>query len=114
MLKCGFAYLIGTLATFVPVISSVLGQSDEKHTVATITVYFHPARTKGSMLEALVCATVAFLYATFVSIASMSVSVLFEDRLHLLPLGHAVVLIAFCGGGLGFVGWVKLRRGDPL
>ncbi|KAI5308941.1 Aluminum-activated malate transporter 1 [Ascosphaera atra] len=44
----------------------------------------------------------------------MSVSMFFDDTLHMLPLGHAIVLVVFCGGGLGFVGWVKQRLGDPL
>lgn len=82
--------------------------------VATITVYFHPARSLGSMFDALICAFAAFLYAAFVSITSMSVSAFFSDTLDLMPLGHAIVLIVFCGGGLGFVGWVKQSKGDPL
>ncbi|KAK2865454.1 hypothetical protein FQN49_003554 [Arthroderma sp. PD_2] len=114
ILKCSLAYLLGTMATFVPVLSQFLGQQGGKHTVATVTVYFHPARTKGSMLEALMLAIIAFCYAAFINITSMSVSVLFEDVFHLLPLGHAIILIVFCGGGLGFVGWVKQRRGNPL
>lgn len=114
MLKCSLAYLLGTMATFVPFLSSMLGQQDGKHTVATITVYFHPARTIGSMVEALICASLAFVYAAFISITSMAVSVFFQDSVHLLPLGHAVVLLVFCGGGLGFIGWVKQRLGNPL
>ncbi|KKK21954.1 hypothetical protein AOCH_002983 [Aspergillus ochraceoroseus] len=73
VLKCSLAYLLGSLATFVPAIAAFLGQQDGKHMVATIT-----------------------------------------DTLHMLPLGHAVVLIVFCGGGLGFIGWTKQRLGDPL
>ncbi|KAF3480307.1 uncharacterized protein GIQ15_05654 [Arthroderma uncinatum] len=114
ILKCSLAYLLGTMATFVPVLSQFLGQQGGKHTVATVTVYFHPARTKGSMIEALMLAMIAFCYAAFITITSMSVSVLFEDVFHLLPLGHAIILIVFCGGGLGFIGWVKQRRGNPL
>jgi hypothetical protein len=82
--------------------------------VATITVYFHPARTIGSMLEALICAFSAFFYAAAVSVASMAVSYFFESKLDLLPVGHAIVLLVFCGGGLGFVGWVKQRLSQPL
>ncbi|EEP76085.1 conserved hypothetical protein [Uncinocarpus reesii 1704] len=114
VLKCSLAYLLGTLATFVPPIAALLGQQGGKHTVATITVYFHPARTMGSMLFALVCASVAFIYASLISVMSMGVSVFFEDAVHLLPLGHAIVLLVFCGGGLGLVGWVKQKMGDPL
>lgn len=113
ILKCSLAYLLGSLATFIPAISTFLGHQDGKHLVATITVYFHPARSRGSMFQALICALLAFLYAAFISITSMCVAMAFEN-LDLLPVGHAVVLILFCGGGLGFVGWTKQRLNDPL
>jgi hypothetical protein len=114
VLKCSFAYVLGSLATFVPPISGLLGQQDGKHMVATITVYFHPARSIGSMLEALICAFTAFLYAALICVTSMAVSVFFTDTLDLMPIGHAIVLIVFVGGGLGFVGWIKQKLGDPL
>ncbi|KAF3896960.1 Actin cortical patch component [Trichophyton interdigitale] len=114
ILKCSLTYLLGSMATFVPVLYRFLGDQSGKHTVATVTVYFHPARTKGSMMEAFILAFIAFCYAAFISITSMSVSVIFQDGLHMLPLGHVIILIVFCGGGLGFIGWVKQRRGDPL
>ncbi|EEH38076.2 actin-interacting protein [Paracoccidioides lutzii Pb01] len=114
VLKCSIAYMIGTLGTFLPAFADFLGQQDGKHMVATVTVYFHPARTKGSMILATIYAFLAFIYAALISVTSMGISVFFEDKLDLLPLGHAIVLLVFCGGGLGFVGWVKLRRADPL
>lgn len=114
VLKCSFAYFLGSLATFVPAIAAMLGQQDGKHMVATITVYFHPARSQGSMFEAMVLAAIAFAYAAFIGFASMGVSILFGRVLDLVALGHAVVLIVFCGGGLGFVGWIKQRLGNPL
>lgn len=114
VLKCSLAYLLGSLATFVPAIASFLGHQDGKHMVATVTVYFHPARSQGGMYKALICAFLAFLYAAFISLTSMCVSMFFQDTLHMLPVGHAVVLIVFCGGGLGFIGWTKQRLGDPL
>nr|POE51129.1 hypothetical protein CFP56_70506 [Quercus suber] len=50
--KCSLAYLLGSLATLVPAISAFIGpQQDSKHLVASITVWFHPARTIGSMHE---------------------------------------------------------------
>ncbi|KAL4801414.1 transcriptional regulator of RNA polII, SAGA, subunit-domain-containing protein [Aspergillus unguis] len=100
VLKCSLAYLLGSLATFVPLLTALLGHQDSKHMVATITVYFHPARSQGSMFKALICAFLAFIYTAFVSIT--------------IPLGHAIVLIVFCGGGLGFIGWTKQRLSDPL
>ncbi|KAJ9649075.1 hypothetical protein H2199_000988 [Coniosporium tulheliwenetii] len=113
ILKCSLAYLIGSMATFVAPIARFLGKNDGKHMVATVTVYFHPARSAGSMQEATLFALVAFAYAAFVSFTSMAVSGFFGHH-GLLVLGHAVVLIVFCGGGLGFVGWLKQRLGDPL
>ena len=112
--KCSIAYLIGSMATFVPIIAGLLGKQDGKHMVATITVYFHPARSKGSMIEAMICAVLAFLYAVFISFSSMGFSILFGRTLDMLILGHVVVLVVFCGGGLGFVGWIKQRLGHPL
>jgi gas vesicle protein len=113
ILKCSLAYILGSLATFVPLIAGLLGKNDGKHIVATITVYFHPARSAGSMLEAVILAFGAFLYAAFVSFSSMAVSVYFGTH-HLLVLGHVIVLIVFCGGGLGLVGWTKHKLGNPL
>ncbi|TKA63815.1 hypothetical protein B0A49_10928 [Cryomyces minteri] len=67
----------------------------------------------GSMYEATMLAFLAFLYAAFVSFTSMAVSAFFGQR-DLLALGHTIVLVVFCGGGLGFVGWLKQRLGNPL
>lgn len=114
MFKCALAYLLGSMATFVPALSSFFGRQDSKHLVATITVYFHPARSFGSMLDASILACISFLYTSIVSVVSMSISVLFTDYLHQPAIGHAVILVLFVGGGLGFVGWVKLKKGDPL
>jgi len=112
--KCSLAYLLGSLATFLPFIAAFLGQQDGKHMVATITVYFHPARSRGSMFEAILLAALAFLYAVFICFTSMGVSILFGRNLDMILLGHVIVLLVFCGGGLGFVGWIKQRLGNPL
>ncbi|KAG9756673.1 hypothetical protein KCU75_g12104, partial [Aureobasidium melanogenum] len=110
--KCSIAYLLGSLATFLPFISAFLGKQDGKHVVATVTVYFHPSRTVGSMIEAVGIALIAFIYAAFVSFTSMAISMALGKR-DLLVLGHAIVLVIFCAGGLGFIGWLKQRLGHP-
>jgi hypothetical protein len=114
ILKASLAYLLGSMGTFIPLFANFLGHNDGKHMVATVTVYFHPSRSLGSMFEAISIALVAFTYATFISFTSMGVSILFGDILDQLVLGHVVVLVVFCGGGLGFVGWTKQRFGSPL
>lgn len=113
ILKCSVAYLLGSLATFVPAISNLIGKQDGKHIVATVTVYFHPARSIGSMHEATILAFIAFLYSAFISFTSMGISMFFGQH-DLLVVGHAIVLTVFCGGGLGFVGWLKQKLGNPL
>ncbi|KAG9689293.1 hypothetical protein KCU95_g9732, partial [Aureobasidium melanogenum] len=110
--KCSIAYLLGSLATFLPFISAFLGKQDGKHVVATVTVYFHPSRTVGSMIQAVGIALIAFVYAAFVSFTSMAISMALGKR-DLLVLGHAIVLVIFCAGGLGFIGWLKQRLGHP-
>jgi len=114
VLKCSLAYMLGSLGTFLPILAGFLGHQDGKHIMATVTVYFHPARSQGNMFEALLCAAVAFLYAAFISLTSMGVTVLFDDVIKKIVLGHVIVLIVFCGGGLGLVGWTKQRLSNPL
>jgi hypothetical protein len=114
ILKCSLAYLLGSMGTFLPPIANFLGHQDGKHMVATITVYFHPARSAGSMAEAAMLGIAAFCYAVFISVSSMAVSVLCETQLGLIELGYALVLVVFCGGGLGFIGWFKQKYGAPL
>ncbi|OBT41719.1 hypothetical protein VE00_07797 [Pseudogymnoascus sp. WSF 3629] len=114
VIKCSIAYVMACMATFVPLLYNFLGRGDGKHLVATIVVYFHPARSAGSMVEAVMLGTIAFLYAVFISVASMAVSVLCETQFELIELGYTLVLIIFVGGGLGLVGWTKQRMGSPL
>jgi len=42
----------------------------------------------------------------------MGVSLLF-DRLELIQLGHAIVLIVFFAGGLGLIGYTKIAMSSP-
>lgn len=114
VLKCTFAYTLASLATFVGPLSDFLGRPDGKHVVATITVYFHAARSAGSMIEAILIAILAVAYAEIISILSMVVSVMVGAQMGLVTLAHALVVIVFIGGGFGFMGWVKQRMNNPL
>ena len=72
------------MAIFLPPIANFLGHQDGKHMVATITVYFHPSRSAGSMIEAAILGSIAFCYAVFISVSSMAVSVFFDTQLGLI------------------------------
>ncbi|PHH65716.1 hypothetical protein CDD82_1636 [Ophiocordyceps australis] len=114
VLKCTLAYLLGSLGTFWPLLSDFLGRRDGKHIVATITVYFHPARTVGSMLEAVFVAIVAVAYALGVSVLSMAAVVASRSSFGSAAPAYAMVLVLSIGGGLGFIGWVKQKLNQPL
>ncbi|KAJ3494564.1 hypothetical protein NLG97_g4004 [Lecanicillium saksenae] len=114
VLKCTFAYLLGSLATFSPFLSNYLGNRDGKHIVATLTVFFHPARTTGSMIEAALIAIVAVIFANVVCLLSMTVAVLSRKSLDSVAPAHAIILLTAIGGGLGFIAWVKQRLNQPL
>ncbi|KAI2625919.1 Fusaric acid resistance protein-like-domain-containing protein [Hypoxylon sp. NC1633] len=113
-IKCSIAYLLASMGTFWQPAASFLGPMDGKHIVATISVYFHPARSAGSQIEAVAIAVVAVCYAMFIGTLSMATSVLFGSVLDMVELSYALVLIIFIGGGLGFVGWVKQKLNNPL
>lgn len=113
VLKCTLAYTIASLWTFWSPLSNLLGKADGKHVVCTITVYFHPARSAGSMIEADLIAIVAVLYATTISIASMAASVLFGSVLGWVTFAYIVVLVVFVGTSFGFIGWIKQKLNNP-
>lgn len=114
VLKCTLAYSLGSLFTLWEPLSDFLGKPDGKHVVATITVYFHPARTAGSMVEGTLIAIMAVIYAEIVSVCSMATSVFFGSTLHSMASAYTLVLLVFVGGGFGFLGWVKQRMNNPL
>ncbi|KAF4981419.1 hypothetical protein FZEAL_2767 [Fusarium zealandicum] len=114
VLKCTLAYVLGSMGTFFSPLANFLGNRDGKHVTATLTVYFHPARTVGSMLEASVIAFVAVFYAEVISLLSMGIAIAMKTQFGLATTAHVLILIICIGGGLGFVGWVKQRLNSPL
>ncbi|KAI5117857.1 hypothetical protein M0805_007700 [Coniferiporia weirii] len=80
ILKCAVAYFIASLFTFVPVLSHLIGSissngetkpSPSAHMVATVAVYFNPAKTAGAMLEADLYCLLGLAWASFISLGSM-------------------------------------------
>lgn len=114
VLKCVIAYCLGSMGTFWNPLTNWLGNRDGKHVAATITVYFHPARSFGSMLEADFYAVCAIFYAELISLLSMAVSIAARSHLDFVEVAHAIILVLFVGGGMGFLGFVKARLNSPL
>lgn len=112
--KCALAYLLGSLVTFVPSLAALIGtQQDSKHMVATVTVWFHPARTIGSMHLATALGLLGFLYSGVIGFTSMGVSLAARHQ-DMLVVGHVIILLLFVGGALGAIAWVKQKFSDPL
>jgi len=85
ILKCVLAYYIGELFTFVPFLSDLVGAPWDvdgpvrnAHVVATVAVYFMPARTIGGMIEADLFLVVGAAYSAFLICGSMASAVLFD------------------------------------
>ncbi|TIB99766.1 hypothetical protein E3Q18_01425 [Wallemia mellicola] len=79
IIKCAIAYTIATLFTFNPTLNSFISALEFKqksqlwkvavntHTIASVTVWFNPARSRGSMLQAIAFAAVSLVFVTCVS-----------------------------------------------
>ncbi|KAK6360551.1 hypothetical protein TWF730_006691 [Orbilia blumenaviensis] len=112
VLKCALAYFLGSMGTYIPLFAALFGKNDGKHMVATVAVYFHPSRTRGSMAEATMFATIAVLYSCFISAGTLGTATFF-GHLGLPAIGHIIILMVFCVGGLGLIGWTKLKMASP-
>ncbi|KAH8916369.1 hypothetical protein BT69DRAFT_783971 [Atractiella rhizophila] len=119
LIKCSIGYLIASLFTFVPSLSSILsrpfdleGPASNAHVVATIAVYFAPNRTGGGMAEADFYTLLAFLYAGLLTVGSMTTTVLM-NLADVEWLGHLLVVVVWIGGGYGLLAWSKFVMAKP-
>lgn len=110
--KCTVGYLLATVFVYNDRLSRMLGRGDSKHMVATAVVYFHPGRTMGSMVEALIFASIALLYSFCISSLSMVVSAFLVD-LDMRLLAYVIDLVIFCAVGLGTLAFVKQKMNLP-
>ena len=58
-------------------------------------------------------AFVFWLFSVMVAFSSMGVVVFFDNQ-DLIETGQLIILVIACGGGLGFLVWIKQRVNDPL
>ncbi|KAK9384683.1 Fusaric acid resistance protein-like-domain-containing protein [Lipomyces mesembrius] len=107
-LKCAITYFLASLVVFWAPLSRALGSGDAKHLAATATVYFHSSRSIGSMIEGTMFAEIALLYSASLSVLSMLTARFFDGLDHII-VGHAIVLLVFCAGGLGSIAFLKQK-----
>ncbi|KAI0032892.1 Fusaric acid resistance protein-like-domain-containing protein [Vararia minispora EC-137] len=125
ILKCSIAYLVAsaftyndTLSSFVALFSTAEGPDGEKHPspsghmVATVAVYFNPAKTLGGMLEADTYCLYSLAFVSFVSLGSMNLYWAIEPHPGWEWLAD-VLAILWVGVGMSCVAWIKVWMEKP-
>lgn len=124
VVKCVLAYLIASLFTYAPFLSrwlaSFLPNNDLEddvpfsslHMIATVAVYFHPAKTLGAMIEADIFALGAFIYAVTLGFCSMAVAVFLHETDRIV-ISDIISVLVFLGLGMALVGYAKIKVAKP-
>ncbi|SPO23047.1 related to BRE4 - protein involved in endocytosis [Ustilago trichophora] len=122
--KCALAYLLASLFTYSPILSrwlaSFLPNNDPNddvpfsnlHMIATVAVYFHPAKTLGAMVEADIFALGAFVYAVTLGFCSMAVAVFLHETDRVI-ISDIISVLVFLGLGMALVGYAKIKVAKP-
>lgn len=122
--KCALAYLAASLFTYSAFLSrwlaSFLPNNDPDddvpfsnlHMIATVAVYFHPAKTLGAMIEADLYALGAFLYAIALGFCSMAVAVFLHETNRVI-ISDIISVLVFLGFGMALVGYAKIKVAKP-
>ncbi|CBQ71786.1 related to BRE4-protein involved in endocytosis [Sporisorium reilianum SRZ2] len=122
--KCALAYLLALLFTYSTTLSSWLASFlpnndpdddvpfSNLHMIATVAVYFHPAKTLGAMIEADVFALGAFVYAIALGFFSMAVAVFLHETDRII-ISDIVSVLFFLGIGMALVGYAKIKVAKP-
>ncbi|EIE87122.1 hypothetical protein RO3G_11833 [Rhizopus delemar RA 99-880] len=113
VLKCSFAYLLGSLFTFIPALNEMLGTARlSSHVIATVTVFFNPSKTIGGIIEA---ASYGILYTVCAMLVSfMSMWVAIYIRSHDYYVISCIVTLGFWLAGSTFIlSFIKARYNKP-
>ncbi|KAJ7141111.1 Fusaric acid resistance protein-like-domain-containing protein [Mycena epipterygia] len=121
--KCAVAYFIASLFTFSPYLSSFISDlttygdgerrpSPSGHMVATVAVYFNPAKTMGGMVEADLYCFMGLMYSAFVCLASMTMFWWLETKPGWEWLAD-ILVIAWIGVSMSIVAWMKVWMASP-
>lgn len=123
ILKCSLAYFIGSLFTYYTPLSRFIVEltqdgpgekypSATGHMVATVAVYYNPAKTIGGMLEADIYCVMGLGFASVISLGSMYTYWALESHAGWEWLADSLVLIWICVG-MSLVAWFKLWIAKP-
>ncbi|EPB92029.1 hypothetical protein HMPREF1544_01093 [Mucor circinelloides 1006PhL] len=113
VLKCSFAYLLGSLFTFVPILNSMLGTAKiSSHVIATVTVFFNPSKTVGGMVEAAGYGLLYTVCALLLSLMSMLIAIYLRSEDYYVT--SCCVTLGFWLAGSTFVlSFIKAHYNKP-
>ncbi|KAI9278480.1 Fusaric acid resistance protein-like-domain-containing protein [Phascolomyces articulosus] len=113
VLKCSFAYFIGSLFTFVPALNSLIGNNRvSSHIVATATVFFNPAKSLGGMVEAAAYGWGYVFFALAICVGSMVSTDFFVDRDY-YDIAHSISLFFWLAGATYVIAFFKAHWNKP-
>ncbi|KAJ4490925.1 Fusaric acid resistance protein-like-domain-containing protein [Lentinula aciculospora] len=121
--KCSVAYFIASLFTFSPYLSGFMsdlvsyGSGERRplpsgHMVATVAVYFNPAKTMGGMIEADFFCLFGIFYSAFICLSSMSMFWWLDVQPGWEWLADALAIV-WVGVGMSFLAWMKVYMANP-
>ncbi|KAI5961788.1 hypothetical protein CANMA_003765 [Candida margitis] len=105
--KCSMAYFLASLGVFDRSFDDFLGSTDSKHVIATVAVYFHPSRSRGSMNQTMLFVIISIVFSITVSFGCRFISaILFVGGKD--EVSHIVDLIV-SSVALGVVAFMKQK-----
>lgn len=107
VIKCTLAYYVASLGVYYTPFDRILGSSDSKHILATVAVYFHPARSKGSMYQTLSFVLLSLLFTFLVTFSCRSVSSFFFNMGN-DGISNTIDLLV-SSTALGFIAYMKQK-----
>ncbi|KAI0047932.1 hypothetical protein FA95DRAFT_1558591 [Auriscalpium vulgare] len=123
ILKCSTAYFLASLFTYSSYLSGFIATltsdgpgekypSPSGHMVATVAVYFNPAKTLGGMVEADIYCLMGLGFAAIISLASMNIYWALETQPGWEWLADILALL-WIGVGMSLLAWFKLWIAKP-
>ncbi|PWN43915.1 hypothetical protein IE81DRAFT_365332 [Ceraceosorus guamensis] len=121
--KCAIAYFLASLFTYAPLLSQLMADIlpdrdgvaipiSNLFLVATVSVYFHPGRSMGSMIEADIFAALAFVYSIALGLVSMITAVALHQA-GFAAFSNILTVVLFIGCGMGLVGYTRAKLVRP-
>lgn len=103
-LKSSIAYFLASLVIYIPSIASLLGNTDSKHLTCTVVVYFHPSRTIGSMIQAILFVIISLSFSITVTFATYTLQ-------YYLQFDSPFFILLVASSALGTISYFKHRVG---